>query len=190
MRIEFKQLRNGLIAYVLVFAVVNAAYADGYRNPPPTAEGLGKSGANIVFADDASSIFYNPANLADLESMSVVLGVTLARSETTYTSALTGGISPEDDWVALPNFFIGAPVGDNGFAVGLGITTPYGQGTTYDKNDFALYNFQALLNTNSPAIHDGQIALINFNPTVAYRINDKVSVGVGADIFYSTLNFK
>jgi len=188
MKVELKQIRNGILLCVLGLAA-NAAYADGYRNPPPTAEGIGKSGANMVFVDDASAIFYNPANLADLDSASAVLGLTLARSENSYTSFYTGQeAKAEDDWVALPNLFIGAPVGTNGLAVGLGISTPFGQGTTFNKND--LVNIPGFLLGVPPAIHEGTIALINFNPTVAYRINDSVSVAIGADIFYSTLNFK
>ena len=189
MRTEFKYVRTAILSCALGFMVVNTGYADGYRNPPPTAEGIGKSGANMVFVDDASAIFYNPANLADLDSASAVLGLTLARSETTYTSGYPlPAVSPEDDWVALPNLFIGAPIGTNGLAVGLGISTPFGQGTTYNKND--LVNIPGFLLGVPPAIHEGTIALINFNPTVAYRINDSVSIAVGADLFYSTLNFK
>ena len=57
MKIKFKHIRIGIVSYVLGLAVVHVAYSDGYRNPPPTAEGIGKSGANMVFVDDASAIF-------------------------------------------------------------------------------------------------------------------------------------
>lgn len=178
-----------VLTFLTAMALAQGAWADGYRNPPPTAEGIAKSGANMVFVDDASSIFYNPANLTDLNKASVVFDLTLARTESTYTSAYSGQKATSDaDWNALPNLFIGAPVGDNGFAVGLGISTPFGQGSSYNKND--LVNTNAFSNGAPPAIHEGQIALININPTVAFRINDQISIGMGADIYYSKLNFK
>ena len=181
--------RKAVPFFVLMIGI-HGAMADGYRNPPPTAEGIAKSGANMVFVDDASAIFYNPANLAGLDGVSVVQSLTLAHTESTYTSTSPGQKAAESDadWVALPDVFIGAPVGDNGLTIGLGISTPYGQGSSYNQND--LMNIPAFTNGVPSAIHEGQIALINFNPTIAFKINDLISVGVGADIYYSTLVFK
>ncbi|MCF7816840.1 MAG: outer membrane protein transport protein [Kiritimatiellales bacterium] len=179
----------GGLTLLMAMAVVQGVLADGYRNPPPTAEGIAKSGANMVFVDDASSIFYNPANLVDLSGVSVVLDLTLARTESTYTSAYSGQKATSDaDWNALPNLFIGAPVGDRGLAIGLGISTPFGQGSSYNQND--LVNIPAFAATNPPAIYEGQIALININPTMALKINEKLSFGIGLDVYYSQLTFK
>jgi long-chain fatty acid transport protein len=178
-----------ILLFLMLSAMVHGAYADGYRNPPPTAEGIGKSDANKVFVDDASAISYNPANLALQDRASVVADVTFARQETTFESATTGRSADSDgDWNTLPNLFFSMPVGDSGFAWGLGITTPFGQGISYDEND--LVNFGAFTNGLSPAIHDAQISLVNFNPTVAFKLGEHVAIGVGADIFYSKLEFR
>ena len=53
-----------LVTILIWGALAHGVYADAYRNPAPTAEGIAKSGANMVFVDDASAISYNPANLA------------------------------------------------------------------------------------------------------------------------------
>ena len=52
---------------ILALGAVSGAYADAYRNPAPTAEGIAKSGAMMIFSDDASAISYNPANLAEVK---------------------------------------------------------------------------------------------------------------------------
>lgn len=184
MRMEAKHMRNGIISYVLGLAVVNAAYADGYRNPPPTAEGIGKSGANSVFVDDASAISYNPANLATQTNGSVVVAATLAKTENTYNNPLNpaGSVDSNDEWILLPNLYVAVPLGDNGMTVGLGITTPYGQGIDWTPTD--------VYNPFAPAsIYQAEIALININPTIAFKVTDDIAIGIGADIYYSELEF-
>ena len=174
------------VALALV-AMAHGAWGDGYRNPPPTAEGIGKSGANMVFVDDASAISYNPANLAFQTNVSIVLDLTLAQSENTFDNSVSGQAVSDDPWVALPNLYVSVPVGES-FVLGLGVTTPFGQGIEFNKED--LVNIPAFTSGWPPAIHEAEIGLVNFNPTVAFRIGDRVSVGVGADIYYSTLEFK
>ncbi len=168
---------------IMALATAGTALADGYRNPPPTAEGIGKSGVNAVFVDDASAISYNPANLAFQDSGSLVVDVTLARTENSYTNPFNpaGTVDSNDEWVPLPNLYVGLPVGE-GVAVGLGITTPFGQGIDWNPTD--------LYNPSAPAsIYQAEIMLLNFNPTIAVRLGDNLALGLGADIFYSELEF-
>ena len=103
MSIKLKFLRNGYVVFVLGFSVINASYSHGYRNPPPTAEGMGKSGMNMVFVDDASAISYKPANLTLLDGGSAVVSATIARQENTYNSPLAPSVESNDEWVVLPN---------------------------------------------------------------------------------------
>jgi long-chain fatty acid transport protein len=39
-------------------------------------------------------------------------------------------------------------------------------------------------------IYEAEIALVNINPTVAFKLGDAIGIGVGADFYYSTLTFK
>lgn len=189
MTVDFIKIRKGMAVCALALAVVNSAHADGYRNPPPTAEGIGKSGANMVFVDDASAISYNPANLAHTTNASVVISATFANSETTFNNAsptaASGQATTEGGWQALPNVFLSSAIGDGAVVLGLGITTPFGQSIEYNPNDLVdLGNFPIV------PIHEAQIALVNFNPTVAFKVTDQIAIGLGADIYYSTVSFK
>jgi long-subunit fatty acid transport protein len=121
--------RNAFIALTcfITLGLTQGLLADGYRNPPLTAEAIGKSGNAIVFTDDASAIAHNPANLAFQKDGSIVISLTLAHLEHTFTAGDTGKKAEADDpWQPLPNIFLSYPIGDSGAVFGLGVTTPYG----------------------------------------------------------------
>jgi long-chain fatty acid transport protein len=173
-----------ILTILMLAAMVHGAHADGYRNPPPTAAGIGKSGVNRVFVDDASAISYNPANLTVVEGGSFVLDTTFAKTENTWDFPLNpaGEVDSEDSWVVLPNLYASLPVGDNGVVLGLGVTTPYGQGIEWAAAD--------VFSPVAPvSLYEAEIKLIDIKPTVAFKLGDRVSVGVGADIYYSELEF-
>lgn len=161
-------------------------FADGYRNPPPTAEGIAKAGAHSVFVDDASAVSYNPANLGMQTGQSLVVAATFARAENTYTPfGSPVSFSSDADWNVLPNLYYAAPVAD-GMVVGLGVTTPYGQSVAWNAADF-----QSLAGAppfQSPVVpYDASILLVNFNPTFAIKLGDSLFLGAGVDIMYSAL---
>ncbi len=181
--------RSGLkIAVILTLgAMVHGVYADGYRNPPPTAEGIGKSGANMVFVDDASAISYNPANLGMQTNRSLVVAATFAQTETTYSPPLGGSVESDGDWNVLPNIYYSQPIGDKGWVAGLGVNTPYGQGVSWQATDFTI---AAYVGAPAPVPYEASIMFININPTVAFPVHETVFVGVGLDLVYSSLELR
>ncbi len=186
---NYKMLSAGVM--VGFFVTVQSVRADGYRNPPPTAEGIAKSGANSVWVDDASAISYNPANLAFQTNQSVVVSFTFAQTENTYTVPPNpllpagGTFESSGDWNILPNLYYSIPVGDKGWAAGLGITTPFGQGLEWNAADF-----EPLTGFSNQVPYEAGVALIDINPTVAFKVHEDVSIGVGLDIYLSQLNLK
>lgn len=184
MRIQGRRLISGSAAFGLAFVLGGSALADGYRNPPPTAEGIGKSGANSVFVDDASAISYNPANLAFQSNKSAVVSATFAKTDNSYYNPLNpaGSVDSQNGWVMLPNLYYSMPTGYKDIAIGLGITTPYGQGIEWAATD--------VFNPGAPAsIYKAKLALVDFNPTIAFKVTDNIAIGLGADIYYSDLKF-
>jgi long-chain fatty acid transport protein len=177
-------MRKGIEATLFVMAVGIASHsmADGYRNPPPTAAGIGKSGVNMVFVDDASAISYNPANLGMQTNHSFVLSTTFARTESTYSPIPGVDLESDGDWNILPNLYYSQPIGENGLAVGLGINTPYGQGVSWDAADFAPAAIPA-----GTVPYEASIMFININPTVAFPVHESVYIGIGLDLAYSKI---
>ncbi len=179
-----KQWASSLAVLAVMGVLVDGVRADGYRNPPPTAAGIGKSGVNRVFVDDASAISYNPANLTLVDGGSLVVDMTIAHTESTYNGP-HGKVRPDDPWQPLPNTYVAMPSRQDGIVFGFGISTPYGQGSSINK-----YGLLAA-NTNQPSpLYDAKMMVLDFGPSVGIKLSDSLSVGLGADIIYSTLEFK
>ncbi len=164
---------------VLFLTLVGESLANGFRNPPESAAGLGLDGGKLVFTEDAAAVSVNPANLADQDQASTLLGVTLIDAKTDYNSP-AGSASTDDPWKVLPNAFAAAPVGEQGVVLGVGITTPFGQSTVWEKDSIFRYT----------APFEAELSVINLNPSVGYRASDTVSVGAGLDVYYSELSFQ
>ena len=170
-------------SFAAFFALASSVLADGYRNPPPTAEGIGKSGVHSVFVDDASAISYNPANLASLTNASFVGSFTFARTENQYSPFPGVSADSDGDWNVLPNLYYSRPLGDSGMTAGIGLTSPFGQGISWNRSDFIPPG--PFTNT---VPYEAQLALININPTVAFKLVEDLSIGVGLDMYVSRLD--
>ncbi|MDF7798141.1 outer membrane protein transport protein [Pontiellaceae bacterium B1224] len=186
---KYSKSKLNTLTFLIVGASLCGAHADGYRNPAPTAEGIAKSGANMIFVDDASAISYNPANLALQTNASAVVAVAFARAENTYTHPQAGEVVSDDPWAVLPNLYYSMPAAE-GIVWGLGITTPYGQGVSWDPASLAPFPPAPLPPAGTAILYDAEMVVINFNPTVAVKLGDSVSLAAGLDVYYSQLGFK
>jgi len=130
----------------------------------------------VATADDPSAIYFNPAGLTQLNQPNVSLGIAVHKNDTDYTPVGGSKTSMEDFTPIVPNFYATMPFRDK-WAFGFGINSPFGLETKWggDSNDPLRY-----------VATDSQLQLINFNPTVAYKVNDQVSVGGG--IVYGLVN--
>lgn len=167
---------------VVTIALIGAtsASADGMRNPPEGMTALGKIGGKIAYIDDASAVTHNPANLTDLTNASAIASVTIGYGKKEFTDQLGQKTESDDNWSWLPNIFAAIPV-DDGLVAGVGLTTPYGRSTTFPEDS-------ALRYSGSP--YFTELYAINFNPSLAYKINDQISVAAGVDVLYSEIDFR
>lgn len=181
---QMNRIGFNVLTCLIAVGLESSLLADGYRNPPMTAEAIGKSGNAIVFADDASAATYNPANLAFQQNGSFVGSLTFAHLEPTYTAGITGDKAVADDpWQPLPNLFYSKPLDVANLVFGLGITTPYGQGSEYDRDALHDPNFRP-----NP-VYKARLALVDINPNMALKLNDYLAIGGGASLIYSQLDF-
>mgnify|MGYP001181007395 CR=1 FL=1 len=155
--------------------LTHAAWADGFRNPPDTAAALGKAGNNMVWCDDATAVFNNPANLVDVPSRQVQLSGMLGYSHADYRGAL-GATKTVAPWGVLPAFDMAWPLHETDLALGLGSHVPYGRQTKWDSD--------------GPIPLSSQMSVADISPELAWRISDSVSVGAGLDVYYGHLGFK
>jgi long-chain fatty acid transport protein len=158
------------------------ATAQALRFQPQGAAAAGQGNAFAAQADDPSAIHFNPAGVTQLQGIQSSFGTT-AMSGSIKFKGPTGADSGGDlgGSVAFPppsHFYVSANLGAIGASrlssvtIGLGMSSPYGSNTRFPGN--------APFNT---AITSVALPLIDIKPTIAYKISEGLSVGVGVDIY-------
>ena len=197
--LDVKRFCPPIISIVLVAcAVVNIAqtYAGGFALNEQSVSGLGTAYAGgAAQAEDASTIFFNPAGIALLSQGEFQLGGQFVMPQATFTNEgsrydlpnspanglpLSGG-NGGDGGVdhLLPNIYLSQPVfrspqyGD--LSVGIGLTVPFGLETDYSPGWVGRY-----------VALRSKLTTFDIQPTIAYRLFDKLSFGASLDIQYAS----
>ncbi len=171
----------------LVAVLAAPALGSGFALIEQSVSGLGNAFAGgAAGAEDASTIFFNPAGMTLLNGTQAVAGVHIImpsakfhnEGSTHVLQAKTGvpllGGNSGDAGVTkgVPNFYVMRRLSDS-ISVGLGVTAPFGLATDYDSDWVGRYH----------ALRS-DVMTVDINPSVAVKINDKVSVGGGISIQY------
>ena len=133
-------------------------------------------------AQDASTAFTNPAGMTRLDGTQVLAGGQLMRLNTKFS--VDGATSP-----GLGSGNGGRMIGSNGYvpgggaflthrvspdlALGLAVTGNFGSMLDYEDNWVGRYRVQ-----------DADLLGISVVPSIAYRVNDKLSLGAGINFMY------
>ncbi|MCC6235559.1 MAG: TonB-dependent receptor [Verrucomicrobiales bacterium] len=165
------------LAALLILTPALPLLAEGFRSPTTGAAGLGTTGGRIVFVDDASAVFHNPANLVGLTQWEAAAEPTLVYHSVEFQSPLGGTARTEDAWKLLPHFFAGGPVAGDRVAAGIGFSTPYGLSIDWEPEGALRYVAPRFV----------QLKTINANPSVAVRLLDNLSLGAGFDAMWGEL---
>ena len=162
--------------------------AEGFRNPPPGTFDLGRAGGRIAQVDDSSAVQQNPANLVDVTNIEAQLTPTIVYISADFHSPSGQSASTTDPWKLLPNFFASMPLKNDRFAVGLGVTVPYGLGNEWNRNSSAFAQPTGVLTYFAP--YYSKLSTFNFNPAISMKLGDKIQIGAGLDVMWSELEFK
>lgn len=150
-------------------------FASGFALNEQSISGMGTGFAGrSSAADDASTVFGNPAGMSRLKKQQVTVGVAAIDASTDLkdTSGTQKGTNKGDmvPFTAVPMGFYVNPI-DEHWAFGLGVYAPFGLATNYES-DFKGRNFGS----------KSEVKVITIQPTVSYAFNDKVSIGFGPTI--------
>ena len=166
---------------VLLLFTATSAMAGGFRLPEAGAKAMGMGFAFTAQANDPSAIYFNPAGIVQLEGTNVMVGVTYIKANGatfTGTTPLTGGLSVSETQKDLdffvPNAFFTRKASPN-FAYGVGIFAPFGTGQEYENRNTSIFRSQ---------ITKIDLMTLVVNPTVAWKVNEVLSVGAGIDFMY------
>src|SRR5437868_6503229 len=174
---HLRHLGSGIAMGAAALIVSSAAESSGFALLEQSASRLGTafSGTGAA-ADDATTIFYNPAGLVLLDRSEVLIvasGVDLGSKFNNRNSqpALGQplGVSGGDagGWSAVPAAYLAFPVNKD-LAFGLALNVPFGLKLDYDKDWIG--RFQAL---------KSEIQTHGVSPTASFRLNDHVTLGFG-----------
>ena len=178
-----RNLRASVIATAVagLFSVgMNGAYGAGFALIEHSASGMGNAYAGAAaVAEDASTVFFNPAGMSFLEGNQFVAAghaiiLSAEFSGTGSNPLLLGGGTASGgnggDFGGtgfVPNLYLTWGVGER-WDLGLGINAPFGLVTEYDSDWVG--RFQGI---------KSEITSLNINPAVSYEISDTISIGVG-----------
>jgi long-chain fatty acid transport protein len=143
--------------------------------------GLGNALAgNAAVAEDASTIFGNPAGMTYLPGRQAVLGANVFSISSEFSNSgshlnaplaaipLTGGNGGNaGGWNVVPNLYLSWQLSPQWFA-GIGVNAPFGLRTNYDSDWVGRY--QGI---------KSELTTYNINPSIAYKVNQVVSLGLG-----------
>jgi long-chain fatty acid transport protein len=191
-----------LIPALMLLGFAGAASAAGFAIQNQTGSGNGNAFAGAAAAaEDAGTIYFNPAGMTYLPMGHNVtaVGTVLARKieyKDTGTRTFNNGAPFTAPPVSLSIF---APTGNGGDAggvglipagywsyayskdlrVGVGVSPTFGNQTEYSKN-FRGFNsgFYA------------EMEQININPSIAFKLNDMISLGAGISFAYNEITLK
>lgn len=161
---------------VAVGALSTQAMAAGFALNEQSISGMGTSFAGrSSSADDATTVFGNPAGMSLLKREQVSFGMAAihAKTDITDTSGLPGNGSNDGDMVpftAVPMGYYVKPLDDK-WAVGVGIYVPFGMITDYESGFQGRYFGDY-----------SEVRVVTVQPTVSYRFNEKLSIGFGPTI--------
>jgi long-chain fatty acid transport protein len=166
-----------LIPALIAIAFSGSAAAAGFQLlGEQNAAGIGNAGAgSAATAENASTIYYNPAGLTQLQGIQVSAGVTAVKTSFEFTDngssvgalATSGNGGNGGSWGFVPNAYMSMALSKDLY-IGLGIGAPFGLKTSYDNPWMGAAQSLSF-----------DIKTININPTIAWRANDWVSLGFG-----------
>lgn len=167
-------------AAVMAVCAASAAHAAGFMLTEQSAGALGRAYAGVgVDGTDISGVYYNPATMTLHPGTAIQAGFVAVGLDLAYESN-DGKITENGQYntQAIPHGYISHQLTDSMW-IGLAMTVPFGMGTEYDDN--------------WPLAYKGisaEVLTFDFNPNVAWKVSDKLSLGAGMSIQYAAADLK
>ena len=179
--------------FLVLYLCSASATGAGFRLTEFSVKGMGSAFAGMTAgSDEAATIYWNPAGMTRLEGINVQAGAAYVDFRAEFrdqgstqtllahpgpppsfvTVPSAGGSDNASDSFIVPNGYLTVPLG-SGFTAGIGVHVPFGLETEYRSNWVGRYH----------AI-ESSLTTVNINPSLAYRIDERWSVGIGISAQY------
>jgi long-chain fatty acid transport protein len=172
-----KRLFAILVAACLI---VTSLFAGGFQINEHGARATGQGGAFVARASDPSAIFFNAAGLGFQKGINASVGTTLIFPSTEFTGPTPATTNTKMvSQVFYPPTLYGTYSVNDKLVVGLGVFSPYGLGTEWPVD---WVGRKSSIKTDLQSFY--------ITPSVAYKVNDQISVGVGASYVIANVTLK
>lgn len=178
------------IASTIVIGLSGAnIHAAGFQLQEQNASGIGNSYAGSgAIAENASTIFFNPAGMTRLPGVNISLGATAIKPSFRFSDegstapggapAVGGDGGDAGSIGVVPNAYISWELTPRWYA-GLGISAPFGLMTDYNEGWRNRHHSEKF-----------SIESINVNPSIAYKVNDQLSIGAGVSWMHLNADYR
>lgn len=168
-----------LLPGLLLIAVPAFSFAGGFQIGLQGARQNGMAQTGTALSLDASSLFFNPGSACFLDSASHInLGASLVFANVGFKSQDGFYTAENEKKIGTPLFFYFSHRFKKHpkITLGLSINNPFGSGLKYADNWLGQY-----------AIREISLKTFSFQPTLAYKITEKIGFGAGLSIYTGEL---
>ncbi len=167
-------------------AAPSPARAAGFAIFEQGTRAMGFAGAYTAQASDPSAIFFNPAGAAFLKGKQIYFGATLIAPKSDFTGADPfpgAGVTEKGDaGITVPPAFDYTQQLSENLVVGLGVHVPFGLKTAWQNRDTTY--------TGRFISKEAELKGYSINPTIAYKLADRLAIGGGVDIRLSSVDLQ
>ena len=165
-----KKLTKGLALSAIACSVVMAG---GYKIPEQSLNSMALGAAYVAHTTGADTAYFNPANMAFMADKQYIEGtVTLAHLPSNVYSLGAFSGESEVENIVIPNLHYVAPsMGD--FRLGVSLVAPGGLTKKWNTA------FQ------KASAKEFTLKILEFNPSMSYKITDTLAIGAGVRAVYS-----
>jgi len=187
---------RGILAGGLSLLLADSpATASGFSVPELSALGTGTANAVVANPEETGAFAYNASAMGFHNKSSVALGAIWVNPKFDVRTASGNHGSQGADWFTLPVLQAALRVHEQ-WRIGIGIGSPFGLETRWKPGTFPDLSGSRLYPTGFPApfppavpgprgLHPtaSKLELINITPTVVYKVDDNLSLGLGLDYY-------
>lgn len=145
------------------------------------AKTIGRGGTVTGTFDNPSLMMNNPAGIAFLNSSQLDINFSLMAPGVTFTNGLNDA-EGDKNLFPLPSLWYVRKIKESKLTYGFGLYTQGGMGADFKLN-------HALFFPDKQTYHS-KFAVMQGGPSLAYQLNNKLSVGLSAHLLYSGMEFQ
>ncbi|MBL4761839.1 MAG: long-chain fatty acid transporter [Methylophaga sp.] len=183
---QYKQIKLSVLLFALTFSTLS--YSAGFAIIEQSVTSLGRAFAgSAAVAEDASTIFFNPAGLTYLSHSELATGLNFIVPRSEFNNdgstiapalggaALSGREGDASNLAVVPNLYYAHRLNDD-VVVGIGVNAPFGLVTEYSDNWVGRYHGIK-----------SDLLTMNINPSIGFKATDRLSLGFGVNLQYVDL---